>query len=388
MPLDANIILQGQNNTQSPMDTMSKALTLKHLMSQNRTAERQETEQTQMNEILKRNVTLGADGKTSLNRGPTLAEMYKVNPTKAMELQKMLETQDLDALDRNTKIAKNLSWSATPENWGEIRGEAMKVGLPNADKLPELYTPSFVQKWQLSTLSGEEQVKQMMAERDAQRKDEDSKSGREKTAADIVKTKTDTQKTLADIGKVKAETAKITNDKNGKGGMTAGQVEVDKKYADNFNDFTGGGRVKAMDAISKLKDLKTAMANDNGLFQAGGGPISGSLPDALRTQGSIAQRDNIVSVANSALKATFGGQLSDGERKALANEFYNDKLSNSENLKIIERKIAELENALSTQDKKAQYFQARGSLKGFKALEGETQQQQTTQNGNKPAWAL
>ncbi len=107
------------------------------------------------------------------------------------------------------------------------------------------------------------------------------------------------------------------------------------------------------------------MSEDTGLFQAGGGPIAGSLPDAVRTQASISQRDNIVSTANSALKATFGGQLSDGERKALANEFYNDKLSNAENLKIIEQKIMELENGLQTQRAKAGYFQQKGTLTGF-----------------------
>lgn len=149
-------------------------------------------------------------------------------------------------------------------------------------------------------------------------------------------------------------------------GFTEGRKSVDKDYAKDFNDFTGGGETKAVNAIDKLNDLRAEMAADNGLFQAGGGPISGSLPDAFRTQSSIARRDNIVSAANSALKATFGGQLSDGERKALANEFYNDKLSNAENLKIIDRKIKELKTGLVTQKSKAQHFAENGTLTGFK----------------------
>jgi hypothetical protein len=149
------------------------------------------------------------------------------------------------------------------------------------------------------------------------------------------------------------------------GGLTEGFKAADKDYAKDYNDFTGGGDTKAVDAINKLKAWKLQMENDNGVFESGGGPISGSLPDAFRTQGSISQRDNIVSTANSALKATFGGQLSDGERKALANEFYNDKLSNAENLKIIEQKIMELENGLQTQRQKAGYFQQNGTLTGF-----------------------
>jgi hypothetical protein len=144
-----------------------------------------------------------------------------------------------------------------------------------------------------------------------------------------------------------------------------GAKAVDKDYAKDYNDFTGGGATKAQDAIAKLKTLREEMKNDNGFIQAGGGPISGSLPDAFRTQASIARRDNIVSVANSALKATFGGQLSDGERKALANEFYNDRLSNEENLKIIDRKIAELENGFKTQQAKAKFFERNRTLRGF-----------------------
>jgi len=149
------------------------------------------------------------------------------------------------------------------------------------------------------------------------------------------------------------------------GGHTEGEKKVDQDYAKDYNDFTGGGYFKAQDGISKLKDFRAEMANDTGWFQAGGGPMSGSMPDALRTESSISRRDNIVSVANSALKATFGGALSDGERKALSNEFYNDKLSNAKNMEIIDRKIQELESGIQAQIGKAKHYQSNRSLKGF-----------------------
>jgi hypothetical protein len=91
-----------------------------------------------------------------------------------------------------------------------------------------------------------------------------------------------------------------------------------------------------------------------------------------------------VSVANSALKATFGGQLSDGERKALANEFYNDKLSNAENLKIIERKISELEGGLETQQRKANYFENNRSLAGFEGLKRLSDSPNQTEGTKQP----
>lgn len=145
-----------------------------------------------------------------------------------------------------------------------------------------------------------------------------------------------------------------------------GQVAVDKDYAKDYNDFIGGGRDKAINAIKKLEDFYSEIEKDQGLFQSGGGPVKGSLPDSVRSQTSIARRDNTVSVANSALKGTFGSQLSDGERKALANEFYNDRLGNAENLKIMRRKINELKDSYIANQAKADYFQKnKQSLRGF-----------------------
>lgn len=168
-------------------------------------------------------------------------------------------------------------------------------------------------------------------------------------------------KELADANKARKESA-------GKLGLLSdGQKAVDKDYAKDYNDLTGGGITRAKDAIQKLKDLRVNLQRENKEFLgAGGGPISGSLPDFMRDEQSIAMRDNIITVANSALKATFGGQLSDGERKALANEFYNDKLSPEENLKIMDRKILELQNALEDQSSKARYYEKSGTISGYK----------------------
>lgn len=170
------------------------------------------------------------------------------------------------------------------------------------------------------------------------------------------------EQSLIDERNYKRDMLAATREKNG---ASEGFKSADKDYGKDYNDFTGGGETKAVDAIAKLRGWEKKLTDDNGLIQAGGGPISGSLPDAFRTEASISQRDNIVSAANSALKATFGGQLSDGERKALANEFYNDKLSNKENLAIISQKIMELENGLGTQRAKASHFKQRGTLVGF-----------------------
>lgn len=163
-------------------------------------------------------------------------------------------------------------------------------------------------------------------------------------------------------------------------GGTEGFKALDKDYAKDYNDFTGGGETKAQDAIKKLKDWQTKLGSESKeWFGAGGGSMVGSLPDAFRDEESIAIRDNVISAANSALKATFGGQLSDGERAALANEFYNDKLSPKANIEIMTRKISELEGGLKDQRAKADYFQNSGSLRGF-------QRQSQPATAQTPGW--
>lgn len=152
----------------------------------------------------------------------------------------------------------------------------------------------------------------------------------------------------------------------GEGKLSEGQKAVDKGYAKAYNDFTGGGESKAYNAIEKLKELRDEVEKESkSLLSAGGGTIAGSLPDWMRTTKSVALRDNAVSVANQGLKATFGAQLSDSEREAAAKEFYNDKLPPKENLKVMDRKIKELENSLKDEKAKAQYFQKNESLSGF-----------------------
>lgn len=150
-------------------------------------------------------------------------------------------------------------------------------------------------------------------------------------------------------------------------GKDQGIIALDKDYAKDYNDFTSGGNEAAKRSIEKLESIYSDVKGDNGTFAAGGGSVVGSLPDALRSNTSIKRRDTAVTAANSALKSTFGGQLSDGERKALANEFYNDKLDNASNAEILRSKIDELKAKLGQQTQKALYFRDKGTLNGFSA---------------------
>lgn len=153
-----------------------------------------------------------------------------------------------------------------------------------------------------------------------------------------------------------------------KDAISAGEKAVDKNFAEDYNNYTQGGLSRAADDINNLKEMRKVVEQESkSMISAGGGPISGSLPDALRSEKSIAIRDNIIKTANTALKATFGGNLSNDERQAAAKEFYNDKLGPEENLKIMDSKIKELETARIEKLAKIKYYEDHDkSLKGFK----------------------
>jgi hypothetical protein len=170
MPVDPNIIL-GFKTPQfdNPLDVASRAMTMKHLSQQTQMADQAMADQQAVKSAFQSATTAGPDGKPSINRKAVLTDLYKTSPQKAMDLQKLFQTQDMEEMQRHTSAAKQLSWEATPENWGQIRQKAQEMGLPNADQLPENYMDSFVKNWQMHTLGGEEQLRQMNSERDYKR---------------------------------------------------------------------------------------------------------------------------------------------------------------------------------------------------------------------------
>jgi hypothetical protein len=179
----------------------------------------------------------------------------------------------------------------------------------------------------------------------------------------------------------KSKSDKLTQD-------SVGQKELDKKFAVDYNKFTSNGFVNATKGIEKLKSQRNMIEKESKErfgTGAGGGSFWASLPDSMRDNESIKMRDITVTLANNALKDTFGGQLSDKEREAKANEFYNDKLSPEDNLEILDTKLAELEDGLAVQRQKAEYFQKNNkSLKGFESNfsldEGKKSPQQSTKS--------
>lgn len=149
-----------------------------------------------------------------------------------------------------------------------------------------------------------------------------------------------------------------------------GQKAVDKKYAVDYNDFTRKGHVNVKNSIEKLEAIATELEKDQGIGESGGGRIASVLPEVMRDRDAIRRRDAARNEANSGLKALFPGALSDDERKAASQEFYNDALDNKENAKIIRRKVIDMKMGLNQELAKAKYFENnKGTLEGFTGSE-------------------
>lgn len=159
MPLDPNIILQGRGiQIDNPMDVAYKAQNMRQMIMQNQALQKSSAEQAQMNDVLKKNVVTGPDGKSSVNNQGVLSEMYKINPAKAMEMEKQFQGHDLAKLKTDTEAMQILVGQATPENWAGIKQKAVQMGITNSDKLPDQATPEIIKGVQMRTLDMGKQI--------------------------------------------------------------------------------------------------------------------------------------------------------------------------------------------------------------------------------------
>ncbi|CAB4152407.1 hypothetical protein UFOVP610_10 [uncultured Caudovirales phage] len=180
MALDAGIILSGKGlQLDNQIDNAQKAQNLQQMAFQNQQMQQEQQDKNTMSSLLKKNVVTDSQGRSSLNQGAALSDMYKFNPQKAMAFQEQMKNMDLDKLKRDTEISKQFAWSATPENYSSYKQKMIEMGVMNAEKLPDMYDPNFVKRWQIGTLEGEKQVAMMYQDKDLQSKMLDRKETRD-----------------------------------------------------------------------------------------------------------------------------------------------------------------------------------------------------------------
>jgi hypothetical protein len=144
--------------------------------------------------------------------------------------------------------------------------------------------------------------------------------------------------------------------------MTAGIRELDKQFAKDYNDWTGSGKAAFDKSLSRLKE-----ARKNLVQQQVGGRFQGELPDWAKPEALKVIRDDVHASAVTALKAALGSQFTEREGTRIQGYSFNEKLSPAENLKKIDLAIKELEDAKINKEAKVRQFEAKGTLGGFRS---------------------
>jgi len=359
MGIDSNIILQGRTpELLNPLDVASKTMNMKRMMQEGQVYEDKQTEKQNISDIFKRNAMTDADGKASINHKSAISDLYKVNPEKAMSWEKEWNSHGLEKQKLITEQAKQFAWALNRDNYTDMRAEKIQSGFPNAEKMPEVYSERFVKNFQMMTLNAEEQMKYKSSELANE------------------KTRIDTSKTKAEIDKINRESS------SPRAKLSDGQKSVDKKFAEDYNNWTSGGGDSAKLEIKKLKDVSVSLAKK----KVTTGALTGMFPDRITSDKVLSARSDVQSTIMNSLRQILGSAFTEKEGERVIKNTWNEADTTENNLKRINRLVENLESSAIAKDNKASYFeQNNSSLIGFKAPQGSTNQE--TMKTNEIEWA-
>jgi hypothetical protein len=163
--------------------------------------------------------------------------------------------------------------------------------------------------------------------------------------------------------------------------LTPGQESIDKKFADDYVAWRGGGGQDAAAQIAQLKPVIQALE--------AGQPITGMKvavqPDlllAMTNPRALQSREQVEEVVQRNLRTILGAQFTEKEGERLIARAYNPKLPPEENAKRVRRLFLQMSTAAEQKQDMVNYFDQNGTLRGFagkmpgvqdfyKAMEGE-----------------
>lgn len=170
-------------------------------------------------------------------------------------------------------------------------------------------------------------------------------------------------KNQKDIATMNNET-KLAKNSTATNQLTVGDKARDTKFAKEYSGFFDAGGAAGVEAnLSSLDEsLKT-------LEQGKTTQLEGFVPDIVGNAvfpQTANVRTNITGVLIQGLKDTFGGQLSDGERKAMVESAYVASADPKDNAKRVKALADKIKAGARAKELAGQYFETNGTLKGFK----------------------
>jgi len=165
--------------------------------------------------------------------------------------------------------------------------------------------------------------------------------------------------------------------------LTPGQEAVDKKFADDYVAWRGGGGQDMVAQISQLKPVIQALEEGKSIT----GMKVAVQPDlllAMTNPQALQSREQVEEVVQRNLRAVLGPQFTEKEGERLIARAYNPKLPPEENAKRLRRLFLQMSTAAEQKQEMVDYFEQNGTLRGFKgkmptvqdfykAMEGDVQ---------------
>jgi hypothetical protein len=155
----------------------------------------------------------------------------------------------------------------------------------------------------------------------------------------------------------------------GVGPLTPAQKAVDTKFSKEYNDFvTGGGSTTITKNLKMLDDaIKIIEAEPEG-------STSGKIVGLADKTGTLSYthpkaaeaKDLIGGVAQSNLRAVLGGQFAQKEGADLLARAYNTAQPRKDNLNRLKALRTQIQDAADAKINASQYYEEKGTLKGFK----------------------
>ncbi len=151
--------------------------------------------------------------------------------------------------------------------------------------------------------------------------------------------------------------------------LTPLQAKVEEKSAQDLVDFTvGGGFSDVQKGLTQLENAKQI------LKQQPEGKVTGKLigvqddTGILKYTNPVAQdtKEQVQEIAQRNLRLILGPQFTAKEGEALINRVYNPALPQSVNVKRLELLQDQMTSAAKTKQEAVDYYNANGTLKGFK----------------------
>lgn len=322
-----------------------------------------------MKEAYQQGVTQNPDGSTTFNAmkvGDFLNQNGMARESQefiAKQQQKDLEQQKLNFEKQSTKILGGYQLMNTVKDQRTLenaRREALSLGYTQDEinqNLPSVYdekTIGFVRE-QLgqASIPYQEKIEQ---DRKAQ-----------EAAARFKQLEFDNNIALANLNlskqKAAAEAAKPK--------LSVGQETLDKKFADDLNDWAQDGRKQSISDVAQLKAVVENLKNGKGTT----GGLTGIGPDRVTSADVLSNRATVKKAALPLIKRFLSGATSDSDREAVINTLWNESDSTENNMARISEFAENMGSRIQNMDDMAKFFrESGGTLKDYKMSTNEQTQ--------------